>query len=70
MMAFFAQMEDAIIIMRAVVLVSGQIHWYHVDVVIVIQDVKITAMIKLVHLFKLYFIFIKHIYSDANAFVP
>ena len=40
MMATCAQMEDAIIIMRAVALVSGQIHWYHVDVVIAIQVVN------------------------------
>ncbi len=42
--AFCAQMEDAILILLAVVLVSGEIHRCHVNVVVVIQDVKITAI--------------------------
>ncbi len=49
--AFCAQMEDAIIIMRTAVQVSGHIHQNHVNVVDVIQDVKITAIHKLVHMF-------------------
>jgi hypothetical protein len=53
--AFCAQMEDAIIIMRTVVQVSGHIHQNHVNVVVVIQDAKITAIRMLVHMF-LYFI--------------
>jgi hypothetical protein len=40
MMAICAQMEDAIIIMRTAVLVSGETHWCHVHVVVVIQVVR------------------------------
>ena len=49
--AFCAQMEDAIIIMRTVVQVSGHIHQNHVNVVVVIQDAKITAIRMLVLMF-------------------
>ncbi len=44
--AIFVQMEDAILIMRAVVLVNGRIHWNLVNVVVVIQVVKIPAIRK------------------------
>ncbi len=49
--AICAQMEDAILILLAVVQISGETHWCHVNVVDVIQDVKIAAIRKLVHMF-------------------